>query len=247
MKQGMQAKTRDARLDAIKWIAMATMVIDHFRFIYHDVPWLFSIGRIAFPLFCLVIAVHIYSKHDSQLVNEKYSRYVFWMISFSIISEVPYQYFFNQSKSLNVMPTLTLGLLICISMHHIKNNLCKWILSLTLFSSVIFKSSLMYGVLGSLLPVAFMFALMKPSMLWPLPVIICIFSNYSLERIGEILSDTGQYNTSAFIIAGLTPVLGMMFIHSDLKLRIPPVGRWGYVFYPAHIVILYFIRNLLEK
>ncbi len=120
----MQAKIRDGRLDAIKWIAMITMVIDHIRFIYNDMTWFYAIGRISFPFFCLAIAINVYRNFHSQQVYLLYGKYILWMMTFSLISEIPYRLYFHQSNSFNIMPTLTLGLLIAITLQHYKDNTC---------------------------------------------------------------------------------------------------------------------------
>ncbi|WP_080989953.1 TraX family protein, partial [Aeromonas caviae] len=185
----MQAKIRDGRLDAIKWIAMITMVIDHIRFIYNDITWFYAIGRISFPFFCLAITINVYRNVHSQQVYLLYGKYILWMMTFSLISEIPYRLYFYQSNSLSIMPTLTLGLLIAITMQHYKDNTCRIILVLSLGVSLIFKNSLMYGVFGVLLPTAFLLALIKPMFLWPLPMIVGILSNYSVERIFSQISD----------------------------------------------------------
>ncbi len=50
---------RLAGLDLVKWTAMLAMVADHLRFLWPDADGLFVIGRLAFPLFCLAIAVNV--------------------------------------------------------------------------------------------------------------------------------------------------------------------------------------------
>ena len=50
---------RSAGLDLVKWTAMLTMVADHLRFIWPEAEGLFVLGRLAFPLFCLAIAVNV--------------------------------------------------------------------------------------------------------------------------------------------------------------------------------------------
>ncbi|CAE6952344.1 conserved protein of unknown function [Pseudomonas marincola] len=56
----MSPQGRDANLDLIKWLAMLTMLLDHLRYLWPQAAdWLFIIGRLAFPLFCLGIAANV--------------------------------------------------------------------------------------------------------------------------------------------------------------------------------------------
>ena len=50
-----------APLDAIKCVAAASMVCDHLNdmVFHHDYLWLWYAGRLAFPLFCLVLALNL--------------------------------------------------------------------------------------------------------------------------------------------------------------------------------------------
>jgi hypothetical protein len=50
----------DGQLEALKWIALASMFLDHFgRHLlgWGQDTWVFALGRIAFPLFAWVLAL----------------------------------------------------------------------------------------------------------------------------------------------------------------------------------------------
>ncbi|HCH7771274.1 TPA: conjugal transfer protein TraX, partial [Pseudomonas aeruginosa] len=82
---------RDAGLDLIKWLAMLTMVIDHLRYLWPQAEgWLFFIGRLAFPLFCLGIAANVSRSRPGQLYTTGNARYLIWLGVFSVVSELPY-------------------------------------------------------------------------------------------------------------------------------------------------------------
>ena len=52
----------DGQLEALKWIALASMFLDHFgRHLlgWGQETWVFALGRIAFPLFALVLALNL--------------------------------------------------------------------------------------------------------------------------------------------------------------------------------------------
>ena len=109
---------RDANLDLIKWLAMLTMLLDHMRYVWPDTEWLFIVGPLAFPLFCLGIAANVARSQSGALYTEDNVRYLGWMAAFAVISELPYRLLSSGSSTLNVMPSLLLGLLITWGAHH---------------------------------------------------------------------------------------------------------------------------------
>src|SRR3954465_9533777 len=57
----------DGQPEALKWIALASMFLDHFgRHLigYGQDTWVFALGRIAFPLFSLVLALNLSREGD---------------------------------------------------------------------------------------------------------------------------------------------------------------------------------------
>ncbi len=102
--------------DALKWIAIVTMFIDHLALtslnpygpnegVLYDT--MRTIGRIAFPLYCFLLVEGF--KHTGN-----YRRYVFRVGLFALISEIPFdmaiygRLFFWEYQS--VMVTLLIGL-----------------------------------------------------------------------------------------------------------------------------------------
>src|SRR4051812_39387578 len=52
----------DGQLQALKWIALGSMFVDHFgRHLlgWGQHTWVFGVGRVAFPLFALVLACNL--------------------------------------------------------------------------------------------------------------------------------------------------------------------------------------------
>ena len=111
----------------LKWVAVVTMLIDHFGAIlvyayylqlyrgwssdtsqvYDFYMLLRTIGRIAFPIFCFVLVegfVHTHSK----------PKYALRLLLFAIVSEIPYDFAlhnanFSYTSQLNIMFTLLLA------------------------------------------------------------------------------------------------------------------------------------------
>ncbi|HZX46166.1 MAG TPA: TraX family protein [Clostridia bacterium] len=96
------------RNDALKLVAMITMLIDHVGYMFFPQYSVFrSVGRLAFPIFAYLLSVG-YEK-TSSLKN-----YAGRLLLFGLISQVPYSFFspgleFEPLK-LNIMFTLLAGL-----------------------------------------------------------------------------------------------------------------------------------------
>jgi len=172
---------RSTSLDLVKWLAMLTMVIDHLRYLWPEATaWLFVVGRFAFPLFCLGIAANVSRSSPGDLYSENNFRYLSWLLAFSLLSELPYRALSETSNTLNVMPTLMLGLIVAWSVHH--SDRTGLVLGLfTLIVSIALHDRLMYGAFGVLLPATMVLAVQRPwipgsslqsSACWPIAVTV---------------------------------------------------------------------------
>jgi len=233
--------TRDTNLDLIKWLAMLTMLLDHLRYVWPDTEWLFIVGRLAFPLFCLGIAANVARSRTGELYTDDNVRYLGWMAAFAVISELPYRLLSSDSSTLNVMPSLLLGLLIAWGAHHRgRDGLILTLAGVTV--AVLMQERLMYGVFGALLPAALLLAIMRPGFAWLLPAALCVLANSRNRWLAEweLQTFTLLIVTTAFV----APLLGLWLLRRPGHFRIRPVKRWGYWFYPGHLAALHLIRSL---
>jgi hypothetical protein len=93
--------------ELLKIIAIVTMVSDHIgKILYPDLLLLQIIGRLAFPLFAYLIALGIES-------TKKPKKYMITILSFALISQIPYFLAFEIQpfERLNILFTLFLGAL----------------------------------------------------------------------------------------------------------------------------------------
>lgn len=88
---------------------MLTMVADHLRFLWPDADGLFVLGRLAFPLFCLAIAVNVGRGRAEALYTRGNLRYVVLMLVFAGLSEPVYRWLDSGSPTFSVMPTWCWG------------------------------------------------------------------------------------------------------------------------------------------
>jgi TraX protein len=79
-----------ASIDALKWLAVALMVIDHInKFVFKDaVPSLFALGRVAMPLFVFVLGYNL--ARPGALQAGVYGRVLIRLLAFGALSVVPH-------------------------------------------------------------------------------------------------------------------------------------------------------------
>jgi hypothetical protein len=103
----------DGQLELLKWIALASMFIDHFgRHLlgWGDATWVFASGRVAFPLFALVLGLNLARSGDrAGRAARSTGRLAIWCV----ISIVPSVLARGEPWIVNVLGTLGLGAALC--------------------------------------------------------------------------------------------------------------------------------------
>ncbi|MND55656.1 TraX protein [compost metagenome] len=225
---------RSAGLDLVKWTAMLTMVADHLRFLWPGADGLFVVGRLAFPLFCLAIAVNVGRARGGALYTRGNLRYLGLMLVFAVLSEPAYRWLDSGSPTFSVMPTLVLGLLVAWGVHH--PLMSARVLGFAgLLAGWLFSEQLMYGLPGVMLPGAWLMARRQGGMAWLLPCLLAMGGNLTNSWLREHL--LAPITVLTLIAAALAIPVGLLLLRHD-DWRVPAVGRWGYLFYPVHLLVI---------
>ncbi|MDH0301570.1 MULTISPECIES: TraX family protein [unclassified Pseudomonas] len=231
---------RSSGLDLLKWTAIATMVADHLRYLWPSAEGLFVLGRLAFPLFCLAIAVNVGRSRAGELFTTANARYLGWMLVFAVLSEAPYRWLDTGSHTFNVIPTLGLGLLVAWGVHHSQPLARVGGIGAALLATV-FSAKLMYGLPGVLLPGALLLARHRGGLCWSLPVLLAVAGNLTNGWLREHL--LAPITLMILTVAALAVPAGVWLLRQDAW-RVPPVGRWGYTFYPLHLLVIRLLQGL---
>jgi hypothetical protein len=235
------SRPRDAALDLIKWLALLSMLTDHLRHVWPQLYWLYVPGRLAFPLFCLAIAANLLRPLAGQRQPLPW-RYLGLLLGFALLSEWPYRLLVPTAQSLNIMPTLALGLLIANALLQ-PYGWQRWLGLGALLAAILGHPWLMFGLAGALLPAAFVHALRQPSQAWIWPLLLSLAANYWPPLYSEAAQ--GDPFAWAFIAAcTLAPLLGLQLLRRPPAFPVPPVRRWAYLFYPGHFLALVALREL---
>ncbi|WP_434672990.1 TraX family protein [Pseudomonas sp. R1-15] len=230
---------RDAALDLLKWLALLSMVLDHLRYVGFPADWLYVPGRLAFPWFCLAMAANLARNGASSLPW----RYLGWLLLFSAISEIPYRLFVPNPTTLNVMPTLVLGLWVARSWQT-PTLQARCLAVAALLLAALCSSRLMFGFYGVLLPLAMLLVYRRPWYFVLLPGMVCVAANqwrvlYGAAWLGDTVAVWG------LVACLIAPWLGLALLRQAGRFRPVPMRRWAYALYPGHFLILLAVRQVI--
>jgi hypothetical protein len=243
--KSITAPVRNRALDLLKWLAMLSMVMDHLRYVGWHANWLYVPGRLAFPWFCLAIAVNVVRTGRGDVGASIKWKYLTWLAVFSVVAELPYRiYMAGEVTTLNVLPTLALGLLV--AQGGLSRSWPARLLGIAaLAMGVLFGPQLMFGMYGVLLPLAFVLVLRTSLWLAIVPGIVCLVSNEWPKIIDGMLWGD-PISIGALVACLLAPLLGLAILRWRPAFGVWPMRRWAYLIYPGHFLLLFGLRHLIE-
>lgn len=234
--------SRDASLDLLKWLAMLAMVLDHLRFVLPHADALFIVGRFAFPFFCLALAANVARAEPGHIWTQANAKYIFWLAVFALVSELPHVALVGHSTSMNVMPTLLVGLLIAWGAHH-PGVAPKIIAGCGMAFAAVFSQHLMYGFFGALMPAAMVLALNRQGAIGLLAATLALLSNIDGVLLAEAFGISGRAMIA--LAAFSAPIAGIWLLRYSVSFHVKPLTRWAYLFYPGHMAALALMKTLV--
>lgn len=223
----------DGSIEAIKWVAILFMTIDHINsnLIYTTTgqfyPVLFNIGRIAFPLFALVLAYNLARPRSAQDEKKAIIGVLNRLLLFGVVSLVPY-YLATDGLilPLNIMFTLAVATAIIYVIHlgtERKRRISRYAIYFLAHSLFVitapFVDYSLYGV--SLIVMAWLF--FRYTSVIAL-VLMCVLT-FCLYAINE---------THWALLA--LPIFGVSYF---VNMKVPRINqRVYYIYYPAHLAII---------
>ena len=216
----------------LKLIAACTMLIDHVGYVlFSDALWLRCIGRIAFPLFCFLMAEGCVYTRDRR-------KYALRLLVFALLSEIPFNLMNTGTpwdlSHQNVLWTLLAGALLCW--------LVDWALQKRTAPVLVLTGAVMaaafcllelantdYGGWGTLLVVMFYAVRRAPS---------GTVSKMTAQTFGLTffsIAIMGGVSVELWSLAALIPI----WLYNGQRGFSPKAVQYGfYAFYPAHILVL---------
>jgi len=207
----------------LKCIAIVTMLIDHMGAVLFPQYLIFRcVGRISFPIFCFLLT-------EGFFYTKNIKKYLIRLGSFALLSEIPYDLAFRKTclefTRQNVFFTLFIGVLMMLAVSRTNKLIIKMTYVLiAMWGAQILASD--YGYKGILLIAVYYFFRKNNG----LKIIVGSAWNFI-------------WNSSVQGYGSLASLLIMMY--NGEKGR--SMKYIFYVFYPVHLLILYFISAILIR
>lgn len=219
--------------ETLKVIACVTMLLDHIGAIFVSGYTLRIIGRIAFPIFCFLMAEGAYYTQNPQ-------KYALRLVIGVLLSEIPFDLAFRRGLTLqtqSVMVTLLLGFLAIEAIQKTENGLIKLtITALGFLLGQLFKTD--YGGYGVLLIIL----LSQTRGQWWLQTVLVAAVAWMMNSV-KIPAFGMMIPIEMFAVLAMIPI----GLYSGKKSSSSKAVQWAfYLFYPVHLTVLVVIRYLIE-
>ena len=216
----------------LKLIAICTMFIDHMgATLFPGVMWLRCIGRMAFPVFCFLIAEGCVYTRDRK-------KYALRLLVFAVLSEIPFNLMSGGAVwypyTQNVLWTLLAGALVCWLMDWAlkKRTAAAFLLMGAVMMAAFYLLELVntdYGGWGMLLVAMFYGIRRAPS---------GTASKMIAEVFGLVLFSIALMGGVSIELWSLTALVPIWLYNGQRGFSNRAVQYGFYAFYPVHILIL---------
>lgn len=213
-------------IEGLKWLALIIMTLDHInKYLLHDsVLPMFAIGRLAMPLFGFVLAFNL--ARPETLAKGVYPRVIKRLAITAVIASVPFIGLCGLGWGwwpLNILATL----LISTSIMFLADKGGKGNIALAILIFVFGGAFVEFWWPGITICLSAWCYCKRPN--W-LALITWIGSIASLHII----------NHTSWALAAIP----LIFLAPYARLGLPRVGRFFYVYYPAHLTVLWAITRI---
>ena len=220
--------------EVLKLIACVTMLLDHIGAVWGPNPGLRLVGRLAFPIFCFLLAEGTIRTHDPR-------QYGLRLAVVAILSEVPFDFLLHGGftwEYQSVMVTLLLGFVMLMAVRKARTDGLKFLaVVVTALSAEWLRCD--YGGAG-----IFIIALFAATRRWKDGLLFRILGQAAIwwMRGGSmIMIGFVAVPMQIFATASMVPIA----FYSGEKLTKSRAVQWAfYLFYPVHLAILLLIAKL---
>lgn len=234
-------------------IAMALMLCDHaWAMLFPAAEWLTCIGRIAFPIFAFMIAEGAAHTHSMR-------RYILRMLIWALISEIPFDlmagggvfYPFHQ----NVMWTFLISLIVIMLLEKVKARFSKRVVIVLLSIPIVLISVLigtvtMVDYLGAGVLMVLVFYFFPSVKWWGKVCQLVLMYVINVEVLGgyyyevQIFGHTFEIIQQGLALFALIPI---WLYNGERGITAKPFKYFCYAFYPAHLLILFVVREIMLR
>ena len=208
---------------------MLTMLIDHTGMaLFPQYIWMRVIGRLAFPIYCFLLA-------EGAVHTSHHGKYLLRLFAFALISEVPFNLVLTGTLyspyHQNVFFTLFLGLLAITAIQKLPSRILSAVAAIAcIFVASPFHTD--YGSGGVLIVLIFYLFREQPFLK---AILFAVFDIGLWGGVGRGLSYVFQ-SVQSYAVFAIIPILCYN------GKRGPGLKYVFYIFYPAHLLVLYWLK-----
>ncbi|MGQ3889598.1 TraX family protein [Legionella sp. CNM-1927-20] len=220
-----QIKIPDGTIEALKWLALLFMTIDHINRIFFNPSYYpaFCIGRLAMPLFAFVFAYNL--ARPANLTSKIYLKMSRRFLLFGLLATPGYIMMLHLKSlfPLNIMFTLWMAATIIFIYSQKRGQ--------ALAFCMFFLGGLLveYSWSGLALSVSFWLYLRKPSGLFAIFILISYF----------LLNPVNDNNWAMATI----PII---LLATLIDIKFPRLRYLFWIYYPLHLTVLVLIKMLIQ-
>ena len=214
--------------EGLKLIACAAMLLDHIGMTLLPWPWLRIVGRIAFPIYCFLLAEGVRHTRSSLCYGIR-------LAIAAVLSEFPFDFLLYGRMTMavqSVMVTLLLGFLALELAGKTDCVFCKFLIAAPFVAAAELLHT-DYGAQGVLMILLFGFSVKYEVNLWKTALALMIlglaFPSWPVTFFGITLP------IEIFCVFSVIPIA----LYRGRKASRSKVIQWSfYLFYPVHLLIL---------
>lgn len=227
-------------------LAMSLMLCDHlWATMFPAQEWLTCLGRIAFPIFAFMIAQGYYKTSDLK-------KYILRIFLFALISEIPFNLITGSSVFYpyhqNVLWTFLIALLSICLIEKVREKEKWWLTAIV--SALVIGFDFLFGMVtmvdyfGCGILTVLIFYFFRKRNFWCLLAQIILLAYLNIEVIGGYCYDVELFGFEFLIVQqgfALLALIPIWLYKGEQGYHSKAFKYFCYGFYPAHLLILYFV------
>ena len=221
----------DGALELLKWVALGSMFVDHIGRHWLGHPqdgWVFAAGRVAFPLFALVLGLNLARSGDRPA---RAARTAIRLAAWCAVSVLPSIWARGDPMVVNVLGTLGLGAAVCWALDARAPLAARLAVSLAAAAAASFVE---FGVTGVFLaPAVYLAATRRDPGCAALAAVL-------LAAVAWLNASFGGLPAALGTLAGV--LLGAVL--ARVPLRVPRAQWLFYAIYPLHLAVIGALKRL---
>jgi hypothetical protein len=221
----------DGQLETLKWIGLASMFLDHFgRHLlgYGQDTWVFAMGRIAFPLFAIVLALNLAREGDRAARSARTARRLGVWCAVAVLPSIWAR---GEPMLLNVLGTLALGAALCWTLASQERTAVRVAVCIAV---AVVSGHVEFGLGGVfLIPAIYLWATQRQPQAAILPVLLLLM--------------TGWHNASLDGLPAMLGTLACVPIAWNVRRLLVMMPRYRlafYLVYPLHLALIGALKSM---